>query len=318
MKAYRTVTGRVVLFRPDQARKCLVLRLSSQFAHSLRIHPLNAERGSQRGRGSPDEHAARAKRCAPLPPLTPSGSLACTDFFVNAVKQVVIANMAFIPPEGKARSEAFDLFLQCLTSTLRDRSIFGRSSSARDPSSDSRPHPSAPLWFTPRRWQPTSRRVCEFHSPLPRHPTLRRTQGGQLSPIDLLVETQYHRAAPGGTGGTKCIGNYSPVLKTQLEAKGAGYSDVLYLDARENRFIEEVSSCNIFVVKGRRISTPALRRAFLPLFVSCSRVAQRHHPAWDNSEEHYRAGAAARLRGGGALGRGGGARRRRRGILHGT
>ena len=65
-------------------------------------------------------------------------------------------------------------------------------------------------------------------------------------------------AAPGGTGGTKCICNYSPVLKTKLEAKAAGYSDVVYLDARENKYIEEVSSCNIFVVKGRVISTPAL------------------------------------------------------------
>jgi branched-chain amino acid aminotransferase len=74
-----------------------------------------------------------------------------------------------------------------------------------------------------------------------------------------VVETEYHRAAPGGTGGTKCIGNYSPVLKTQLEAKGAGFSDVVYLDARENKYIEEVSSCNIFVVKGKRIFTPALR-----------------------------------------------------------
>lgn len=88
-------------------------------------------------------------------------------------------------------------------------------------------------------------------------------QGGQLTPINLVVETEYHRAAPGGTGGTKCIGNYSPVLKTQLEAKAAGYSDVVYLDARENKYIEEVSSCNIFVVKGRRISTPGLRHGLV-------------------------------------------------------
>ena len=84
-------------------------------------------------------------------------------------------------------------------------------------------------------------------------------QGGQLTPIDLIVETEYHRAAPGGTGGTKCVGNYSPVLKTQLAAKAVGFSDVVYLDAKENKYIEEVSSCNIFVVKGKRISTPALR-----------------------------------------------------------
>ena len=36
-------------------------------------------------------------------------------------------------------------------------------------------------------------------------------QGGQLSPIDLIVEERFHRAAPGGMGGTKAAGNYSPV-----------------------------------------------------------------------------------------------------------
>ena len=50
---------------------------------------------------------------------------------------------------------------------------------------------------------------------------------GQLTPIDLIVETRFHRAAPGGMGGTKCAGNYSPVLVTQLAAKKEGYSDVV-------------------------------------------------------------------------------------------
>ena len=36
-------------------------------------------------------------------------------------------------------------------------------------------------------------------------------KGGQLSPIDLIVEERFHRAAPGGTGGTKAAGNYTPV-----------------------------------------------------------------------------------------------------------
>ena len=36
-------------------------------------------------------------------------------------------------------------------------------------------------------------------------------KGGQLTPIDLIVEETFHRAAPGGTGGTKAAGNYSPV-----------------------------------------------------------------------------------------------------------
>lgn len=70
-----------------------------------------------------------------------------------------------------------------------------------------------------------------------------------LSPINLLVETEMHRATPGGTGGIKTIGNYAAVLKAQGEAKAKGYSDVLYLDSMHNKYLEEVSSCNIFVVK---------------------------------------------------------------------
>jgi len=89
-------------------------------------------------------------------------------------------------------------------------------------------------------------------------------KGGQLTPIDLLVETKFHRAAPGGMGGTKAAGNYSPVLVTQLDAKAKGYSDVVYLDARTDTYLEEVSSCNIFIVKGSRITTPALEGTILP------------------------------------------------------
>jgi branched-chain amino acid aminotransferase len=54
------------------------------------------------------------------------------------------------------------------------------------------------------------------------------------------------------------------VLKTQLTAKGKGYSDVLYLDAVENKYVEEVSSCNIFMVKDNVISTPELKGTILP------------------------------------------------------
>jgi branched-subunit amino acid aminotransferase/4-amino-4-deoxychorismate lyase len=89
-------------------------------------------------------------------------------------------------------------------------------------------------------------------------------KGGQMTPIDLLVETQFHRAAPGGMGGTKCAGNYSPVLVTQLAAKKEGFADVVYLDAKTNTYLEEVSSCNIFVIKGRTVRTPPLKGTILP------------------------------------------------------
>jgi len=89
-------------------------------------------------------------------------------------------------------------------------------------------------------------------------------KSGQITPISLQVETSFHRAAPGGTGDTKCAGNYSPVLTAQLPAKEAGFSDVLYLDAVHNRFVEEVSSCNIFGVFGNTVVTPPLSGTILP------------------------------------------------------
>ncbi|XP_058069650.1 branched-chain-amino-acid aminotransferase 3, chloroplastic-like isoform X3 [Magnolia sinica] len=85
-----------------------------------------------------------------------------------------------------------------------------------------------------------------------------------LAPINLVVENEFHRATPGGTGGVKTIGNYASVLKAQTAAKAKGYSDVLYLDVVHKRYLEEVSSCNVFVVKDNTISTPAIRGTILP------------------------------------------------------
>nr|QKY15323.1 branched chain amino acid aminotransferase (BCAT) [Polytomella parva] len=89
-------------------------------------------------------------------------------------------------------------------------------------------------------------------------------KGGQMTPIDILVEEQLHRAAPGGMGGTKAAGNYSPVIRAQLAAKKDGFSDVIYLDAKTDTYLEEVSSCNVFVVKGKTIKTPPLAGTILP------------------------------------------------------
>ncbi|CAL5015478.1 unnamed protein product [Urochloa decumbens] len=85
-----------------------------------------------------------------------------------------------------------------------------------------------------------------------------------LSPISLLTEEEYHRAAPGGTGDIKTIGNYASVVSAQRRAKEKGHADVLYLDPVHKKFVEEVSSCNIFMVKGNVISTPLLTGTILP------------------------------------------------------
>lgn len=110
-------------------------------------------------------------------------------------------------------------------------------------------------------------------------------KGGQLTPIDLIVEEHFHRAAPGGMGGTKAAGNYSPVLVTQLAAKKQNYSDVVYLDAKTDTYLEEVSSCNIFVVKGKTIRTPPLGGTILPGVTRMSIIELARSRGYDVKEE---------------------------------
>ncbi|KAI5648693.1 hypothetical protein M9H77_34698 [Catharanthus roseus] len=58
-----------------------------------------------------------------------------------------------------------------------------------------------------------------------------------------------NRATPGGAGGVNTVGNYATVLRAQSAAKDKGYFDVLYLDCVQKKYLEEVSSCNVFIVK---------------------------------------------------------------------
>ena len=54
------------------------------------------------------------------------------------------------------------------------------------------------------------------------------------------------------------------VLTTQLAAKQNGYADVIYLDAKSDTYLEEVSSCNVFIVKGKQLKTPPLQVSQAP------------------------------------------------------
>ncbi|CAL9184062.1 branched-chain-amino-acid aminotransferase 2, chloroplastic-like [Musa acuminata AAA Group] len=85
-----------------------------------------------------------------------------------------------------------------------------------------------------------------------------------LAPINLVIDDNTHRATPGGTGGVKTITNYAPVLKAQTQAKAKGFTDVLYLDSIKKKYLEEASSCNLFIVKNDVISTPVTMGTILP------------------------------------------------------
>ena len=83
-----------------------------------------------------------------------------------------------------------------------------------------------------------------------------------LAPVKIYVEPEYVRAVRGGTGFTKTGGNYACSLKAQQEAKG--YSQVLWLDGVERKYIEEVGAMNVFFVIGDEVVTPALLGSVLP------------------------------------------------------
>ncbi|HEY3322463.1 MAG TPA: branched-chain amino acid aminotransferase [Planctomycetota bacterium] len=76
--------------------------------------------------------------------------------------------------------------------------------------------------------------------------------------VRLRTETKYTRAAPGGTGAAKCGGNYAASLAAQQEASKDGFDQVVWLDGREHRFIEEMGGMNIMFVLGDALITPSL------------------------------------------------------------
>lgn len=83
------------------------------------------------------------------------------------------------------------------------------------------------------------------------------------TPIDVMVSQRYVRAFPGGTGDVKPAGNYAPTLLPEREAQSEGFGTVLWLDGKENRFVEECGVMNVFFVVDDRIVTPALSGTIL-------------------------------------------------------
>ncbi|XP_022775075.1 branched-chain amino acid aminotransferase 2, chloroplastic-like isoform X2 [Durio zibethinus] len=146
--------------------------------------------------------------------------------FVEAVKETVLANKRWVPPPGKG-----SLYIRPLL--MGSGAVLGVAPA---------PEYTFLIYVSP---------VGNYFK-----------EG--VAPINLIVEHELHRATPGGTGGVKTIGNYAAVLKAQSAAKAKGYSDVLYLDCVHKKYLEEVSSCNIFMVKGNVISTPAIKGTILP------------------------------------------------------
>jgi len=78
------------------------------------------------------------------------------------------------------------------------------------------------------------------------------------NPMKIQVEEKYTRAAPGGVGFAKNAGNYAGSLKAFAEAKARGYDQVLWTDAFEHKWLQEVGTMNVFFVFGNKVVTPSL------------------------------------------------------------
>ena len=77
-----------------------------------------------------------------------------------------------------------------------------------------------------------------------------------FKPTDLVIYREYDRAAPLGTGKIKVGGNYAASLVAGQRAHENGFSSVLYLDAKEKKYIDECGPANFFGIKGNKYITP--------------------------------------------------------------
>lgn len=85
-----------------------------------------------------------------------------------------------------------------------------------------------------------------------------------LAPTKIIIEEEYVRAPIGGTGEAKCMGNYAASLLAGEIAAKKGYDQVLWLDGKEHKYVEEVGAMNIFFVIDGVVVTPALVGSILP------------------------------------------------------
>ncbi|MFZ5989574.1 MAG: branched-chain amino acid aminotransferase [Bacillota bacterium] len=84
-----------------------------------------------------------------------------------------------------------------------------------------------------------------------------------INPVKIYVESKYVRAVKGGIGYSKTPGNYAASLKAQMEAKDKGYTQVLWLDGVEKKYVEEVGTMNVFFKINGEVVTPSLEGSIL-------------------------------------------------------
>lgn len=149
--------------------------------------------------------------------------------YQSAVEEVVRQNVAFVPPYGSGGA----LYIRPF--------IFGSGPK---------------LGLGPS----TEYTFCVFCNP-----TGSYYRTGQMQSLDCLVNDQYDRAAPLGSGDCKAAGNYAADLESMVDAKKQGYPISLYLDARERKYVEEFNTSNFVAITkdGKYLTTERKNRSVL-------------------------------------------------------
>ncbi|GLY03688.1 MULTISPECIES: branched-chain amino acid aminotransferase [Actinoplanes] len=122
---------------------------------------------------------------------------------------------------------------------------------------------------------------------------------GGVKPVSIWASPDFTRAAPGGTGAAKCGGNYAAGLSAQAEAAEHGCDQVVYLDAVERKYIDELGGMNVFLVlDDGSLVTPPLTGTILPgitrdSVITLARQAGRTVEERQISLDEWRDGAAS-------------------------
>ncbi|MFC4335592.1 branched-chain amino acid aminotransferase [Salininema proteolyticum] len=108
-------------------------------------------------------------------------------------------------------------------------------------------------------------------------------------PVTLWVSEEYTRAAPGGTGAAKCGGNYASSLAPQTEAIEHGCDQVVFLDAAEHKYVEELGGMNLFFVYAdeKKVVTPKLSGTILPGITRDAIIQLLTEEGYDVRESDY-------------------------------
>ena len=108
-----------------------------------------------------------------------------------------------------------------------------------------------------------------------------------VSPVKIYVEEELVRASKGGTGFTKCGGNYAASILAQYNAQQKGYTQVLWLDGAERKYVEEVGTMNVMFMVDGEIYTSPIDGTVLPGVTRDSCLALLREWGYKVHEEHF-------------------------------